>query len=389
MKIENWLKNKRTIYLEKKFSREAAKQGFRTKRKLVVIESDDWGSIRMPSREVYEQMKMLDAKIDTHPFFMYDSLAGKEDLERIYDVLLSVKDSKGQHPVITANCAVANPNFSKIRESGFTDYYYEPFTDTLKKTPGCEDSFLLWKKGMEEQIFFPQLHCREHFNVNRWMKDLQEKEPWLMLAFEHGMISTASCKTKENQNTYMDAFNYDRLEEQTSLKNILDDATGLFQDIFGYRSESFIASCYIWGHELEETMKKNGVYYIQGEPVQHIPTEGTGTVGLKSVRHYMGDLNEFGQHYLIRNCNFEPSFNPNKDWVTIALNGIAIAFANEKPAVICSHRLNYIGRISEENRDRNLKTLALLLTSIVKKWPDVEFVTSAELGRIISKDGGR
>ena len=29
--------------------------GWRTKRHLVVIESDDWGTIRMPSREVYEE----------------------------------------------------------------------------------------------------------------------------------------------------------------------------------------------------------------------------------------------------------------------------------------------------------------------------------------------
>jgi len=27
--------------------------GWRTNRKIVVIESDDWGSVRMPSREVY------------------------------------------------------------------------------------------------------------------------------------------------------------------------------------------------------------------------------------------------------------------------------------------------------------------------------------------------
>ena len=29
--------------------------GWRTKRKLVVIESDDWGAIRMPSKEIYNQ----------------------------------------------------------------------------------------------------------------------------------------------------------------------------------------------------------------------------------------------------------------------------------------------------------------------------------------------
>jgi hypothetical protein len=30
-------------------------RGWSTKRKIVVIESDDWGAIRMPSRAVYDQ----------------------------------------------------------------------------------------------------------------------------------------------------------------------------------------------------------------------------------------------------------------------------------------------------------------------------------------------
>ena len=32
-----------------------ASKGFHTKRKLVVIESDDWGSIRMPSKETLDK----------------------------------------------------------------------------------------------------------------------------------------------------------------------------------------------------------------------------------------------------------------------------------------------------------------------------------------------
>ena len=32
--------------------------GWRTKRKIVVIESDDWGSIRMPSKRAYEELKL-------------------------------------------------------------------------------------------------------------------------------------------------------------------------------------------------------------------------------------------------------------------------------------------------------------------------------------------
>ena len=33
--------------------------GWRTKRKIVVIESDDWGSIRMPSLKVFETLNQV------------------------------------------------------------------------------------------------------------------------------------------------------------------------------------------------------------------------------------------------------------------------------------------------------------------------------------------
>mgnify|MGYP000999890125 CR=1 FL=1 len=33
--------------------------GWRTNRKIVVIESDDWGSVRMRSREVYDRLILL------------------------------------------------------------------------------------------------------------------------------------------------------------------------------------------------------------------------------------------------------------------------------------------------------------------------------------------
>lgn len=386
MDIENYLKNIRTIYLEKKYSRNANKSGYSTDRKIVVIESDDWGSIRMKSEDVYRKIRELDPKTDHHPYFRYDGLASSADLEALYSVLTKFRDKNGKHPVITANCAMANPDFEKIAASGFEEYHYEWFTESLKREKGCETSFELWKQGIEDHIFMPQLHCREHFNVNRWMKALRDDDPWIKMAFEHHMISTASCKTSENENSYMDSFNYDRKEEQQSLGKILKDGADIFKDIFGYDSESFIASCYIWGKELEKNMADANIRYIQGEPIQRIPSESFGTSDMKQVRHYMGEKNDLGQYYLIRNCNFEPSYNYHKDWVTIAMNGVRIAFEQKKPAIICSHRLNYIGRIDEENRKRNLVSLEKLLTEITKKWPDVEFMTTPELGQVIAEN---
>jgi len=56
----------------------------------------------------------------------------------------------------------------------------------------------------------------------------------------------------------------------------------------------------------------------------------------------------------------------------------------KKPALISSHRLNYIGYIDENNRKKNLRQLKTLLSEVIKRWPDVEFLTSDQLGETIA-----
>ena len=68
---------------------------------------------------------------------------------------------------------------------------------------------------------------------------------------------------------------------------------------------------------------------------------------------------------------------------------IEIAFRWNKPAVISSHRVNYIGYLHPENRERSLKQLSELLSRMLKKWPDIEFMTSSELGDLIAKENER
>ncbi len=107
--------------------------GWRTNRKIVVIESDDWGSIRMPSKEVYEKCLKAGYPVHLNEYERYDSLASKDDLELLFGLLASVKDKNDKPAVITANCVVANPDFEKIKKDDFLKYHYELITDNISK----------------------------------------------------------------------------------------------------------------------------------------------------------------------------------------------------------------------------------------------------------------
>ncbi len=351
--------------------------GWRTGRKIVVLESDDWGSIRMPSKEVFSRFIALGLNLSDTEYNRYDTLESNEDLYNLFDVIRSFRDRKGNHPAITANVVVANPDFKKIRESGFSEYFFEPVTETLRRYPGREEVVCLWKSGNEEGVFHPQFHSREHVNVPRWMEALRRRSREMMIAFENETTFSG-----EGDYNFMEVLDYNSRDDLTLMKESLAEGLDLFENLVGFRSRSFIPPCYAWDGEIEETLWLHGVRYIQGLFVQSVPTGAFGNYG--RTIHYLGSKNVYGQYYLIRNAFFEPSLSNRSNPVDECLRRIKIAFKWHKPAVICTHRINFMGELDPLNRELNLNLLRLLLGRILKTWPDVEFMTSDKLGDLIS-----
>ena len=86
---------------------------------------------------------------------------------------------------------------------------------------------------------------------------------------------------------------------------------------------------------------------------------------------------------MIRNAFFEPYKGGLVNGVDECLGRISLAFKCHKPAIISSHRLNYIGSLDIRHRDKSLAQLNTLLNRIVKQWPEIEFMSSDQLGDII------
>jgi len=370
----NAIQSRSLIYLNER-------KGWRTNRKIIVIESDDWGSIRMPSLDVYKKMLKDNLGVD-NIYNKYDSIASTDDLSMLFNVLIKFKDKNINHPKITANTCVANPDFIKIKQSQYNNYFYEPFTETIKRYPNC--NFENWKEGINKNLFVPQLHGREHLNVSKWIKLLQQGNKDILKSFDYecwgARFKNNNGKTDTVVQEFLDNNNYSITEHKKTLRESAD----LFKKIFGFNSKSFIAPNYTWNTVLNSTLKEIGIDTIQGSYFQQESSKGNLT---KVIPHYIGEQNKLGQIYLIRNCLWEPTQNPklNNDY---CLKGIEKAFKLKKPAIISAHRLNFIGAIHPENRDKNLKQFSELLKAILTKWPDVEFMSSGELGEaiIIKKD---
>ena len=352
--------------------------GWKTKRKIVVFDSDDWGSLVAPNEEALKNLSKKGLNILNNPYKTCDSLEEEGDLSALFDVLKKHKDINGNHPCITANTVMANPDFDKIRSDKFNEYHYELFTDSYLRYQGTKKTFDVWQQGVSEKLFFPQFHAREHLNVMAWMRELKKENPIIHAGFNNNVFALSeSMHPLINQN-FASACYAKSQEDQNEIEDILRDGLRIFQEIFGFYSKSFIGTGYIWSSNLEPVLASNGVKYIKGKVFQREPVYNSEK--LKKRFRYTGQKNKYGQIHLVRNALFEPTIMKNTNMVEDCLRRMEIAFGSGKPVIISAHRLNFIGSRKVKNRTENLRLLDSLLKKMLIKHPETEFLNSDELG---------
>ena len=122
-----------------------------------------------------------------------------------------------------------------------------------------------------------------------------------------------------------------------------------------------------------KVLAENGVELIQtarsSKPVHKLPKR----------YFYSGQKNQFGQIYSTRNCKFEPSTREGGLTAVDLLNQVENRFKENKIAIISSHRINYVSGIDKENSIKTLNILEHFLTLLLKKYPDVEFLSTLDL----------
>ncbi|MBE0653136.1 MAG: hypothetical protein IH594_05035 [Bacteroidales bacterium] len=346
--------------------------GWRTARKIVVIECDDWGSIRFPSQEIYNKLSGAGVGV-TKGHFRHDTLESAEDLEALFHILNSVRDGNGRGAVMSAITSMANPDFKKIRDSFFREYYYEKYTDTLLRYGRGEEVLNLWEQGVNSGTFIPELHGREHISIQFWLKELRRGNKHLLLAFDNEVVSVEIPGIKPVLQGFRPEFYFDNEEQVEFLKASIRDSTFLFENIFGYKSSVFVPADGIFHPSFDSTIAESAIRYLN---VNHFSLSPDGRGNLKHRLCTSGQKSG-NLRYYIRNCAFEPS-SENYRGIGLTLKQAAAAFRWHKPAIISTHRVNFVGGISQENRAGSLKELKGLLSAIVDQWPDVEFMGSAE-----------
>jgi hypothetical protein len=344
--------------------------------KFIIIESDDWGSIRMPSRKIFNKLVVAGLPIENDVFNKYDNLASKDDLCCLLDVLSKFKDHAGNNPVFTVNVVTGNPDFKRIRDSKYTHYFIEPFYDTIEKQqPGALN---LWEEALNKKFFLPQFHGRDHVNIDRWLNALRSNDSYTHLAFNSEVYGIAP--SSDSSEYYMAALDYPSDTKNNYLQECLNQGLDIFREYFKFLPLSFIPPCYICSLDVINYLDKKGVKGLQGKVFHFLPIKTkNGKRKYKKMFRVSGYHKTSNRVNLVRNVFFEPCSDQHFDFVSNALKRIETAFSWKKPAIISTHRVNYIGSIEPKNRQNSLNKLDLLLRGIIKQWPDVEFISSHDL----------
>ncbi|MFK8009445.1 MAG: hypothetical protein AB8H03_23995 [Saprospiraceae bacterium] len=353
--------------------------GWRTNRKIVVISVDDYGNIRMASKQAKANLEKVGLEIHKNHFDQFDCLEDKKDLEHLFDTLSSVKDKHGNSPVFTAFTLPVNLDFQKIIDSNYSEYHFELLPGTLNSLPGYEGTWDLWKEGISNKLLYPQSHGREHFNVSNFLDHLKNKNEEVIACIQNRSYAGLT-QPDISIMSYERAFAFYKFEENDQLIKIAQDGLIQFEKVFGFKAQHFTAPGIYAHHSLEEALAEGGIKYIDSL-IKKSEHQGRGKY--KNRYQTLGKRNKVGQRYILRNCVFEPFLNPGNDAINECLAEISIAFRWNKPANISTHRVNFCGHIDPKNREVGLKQLKILLNEIMKKWPDVEFMTTVELGELM------
>lgn len=356
--------------------------GWHTQRRILIIESDDWGSVRTSDKRSLEILARRFPDSVGDPYNQVDALEGDADLEALFDTLDGVRDVQGRPALVTANSVVANPDFKRIKEAQFTRYFHEPVSATRERYPGRTRVTEIIRQGMDAGLYRPQLHGREHLNIARWLKGLSSGTPELLAAFECGMFGVTITSRRTGRGNVMAALDFDSISELRNHREILCEAQHMFKNQYGYLSSSFIPPSYVWHKAHHPVFSSMGIKYLQGLAFRFSP--GKPGQDLHRTFRYLGMGKPRQLIHLVRNAFFEPSLRPDADEADRCLKRIAEVFRFGRPAIVGSHRLNFMGSIDESNRRRGLAQLEKLLRAVLKRWPSVEFMSSDQLGDLIS-----
>lgn len=363
--------------------------GWSSKERLVAFAVDDYGNVRLHSPAAKQTLSRQFGP-PSNRFDGFDALETREDLERLYEVLSSVSDREARTAVFSPYAVSMNLDFSLIDRTHDKVLPLEALSTTFQKLEADYPTEYagvpsLWREGIRAGLLSPEYHGPVHFSTLRvegWLKD---GFPEFEAALAVQSVVLFGQRTKRSSG-WTAAF-ADAPEGSANSRLAHEFSAGMqaFREHNQLEPTAFTPPAHVFPRHLLDIVKSNGLKFI--DLPRMLPSE-PGAARPWQRLMWSGRELAPGLRALTRNVVFEPC-DGGGDSVGKAMRQIEASFRFRKPAIVSSHRVNFAGRIDPKNREHGLGALSDLLKAIIKRWPDVRFVSVRDLAGRIDRGAAR
>ena len=355
---------------------------------MIVFESDDWGFCGWtPDPDAFNSLyKVVDGSFEE--MWLKSTLESPEDLDRLFAVLSKYTGGDGRPVVFQPAYIMSCPDYEAIKADGYKAYKDMVIPDVPSRWQRG-DFLAKAREGIKRGIWHPVYHGNSHFNPKRWMKLLAQGDERTVFAFKFQSLVDG---------TSQDSYEYDPDLSTSEQEETISIGLERFCEVFGYHPKSCIAPRYVWQNRTEKLLAKYGIKVIQGKNLQEVQRSFSDKVRGKMINFMgkkasdktwqisMGDYNRaLDLTYLTRNVHFEPWGKDESCYkargACYAYSKILSAWENNEPAIVSTHRINYV-YLDEQWVEENLRQLDSLLNRIQTNHPEAVYLTDWEVAQL-------
>lgn len=311
---------------------------------VLILESDDWG---------------------------YGPDKQSQALDCIADALTRFRDRCGRQPVMTIGVVLGGPDAERMRAAQWRTYHRATLADPRLAT--VRDAL---SRGVARGVFSLQLHGMEHFWPECLMRGAAasgEVRDWLD---GHGFLATEALPAPL-QSRWIDATHLPSTPLPVAqVVAAAGEECRLFAATFGAPPEVAVPPTFIWTQDVEAAWARAGVRVVVTPGTRSESRNREGQPLPAQCDYHNGAEGRDGVLYVVRDNYFEPSLGHTHQR---ALQALAHNTALGRPTLLEIHRMNFIG--DERSAARALDEVALLLETACARFPDLRFMSTAELAR--------
>jgi len=310
-------------------------------RPVLVLESDDWGAGPLSQAQV---LPLIAATLTKH------------------------QDAKGRHPIMSLALVLAVPD-------GPTTVRRGAYRRIELDAPLLADVLCALRAGLERRVFGVQLHGHEHF----WPASVVGcTQPAVRDWLRQAPPAPTEPLPSHLQSRWVDAT---RLPSSplpaAQIRAAVDEEVAAYRRILGEPPVVVVPPTFVWTREVERAWAAAGVEFVVTPGWRSTQRNAQGVPDGDEGPIVNGDRAD-GLAYLVRTDYFEPSRGRD---AAHALRALARAASQGQPCILENHRDNFI--FDAEQCHRSLAELDALCAGALRQHPDVRFLATVELGRIV------